>query len=100
MRALFLAVGVIALLLGGCYRITVTSGRPAGHTPVDYDNRWHHGAISGIVELGGNYDLDRICPGGWSEVRTSTSFLNGLVTRLFGVYTPQTITIVCGAGGA
>jgi Bor protein len=88
---------VLASLLGGCYEITLRSGTPPGRPPVQYDERWHHGFIAGVVEVGGMYDLDKICPHGWSEIHTQTSALNGLI-GLFGVnlaYDPQTVTVIC-----
>ena len=57
-----------------------------------------HGAIYGIAELSGPYDLSKACPGGWAEVKTETSFLNGLADRItYGIYNPQTVTVKCAA---
>ena len=87
------------LVLGGCYTTIISSGKPAGQTPVQYDDRWHHGFIAGLVEYQGNYDLDQICPSGWSEVRTETGFLNGLVEGITqNIYSPQSVWIVCSGG--
>lgn len=89
----------------GCYTTTIRSGRPINPQPVmqqdgdeviEYDGKWHHGFIAGMVEVGGNYNLDRICPQGWAEIKTETSFVNVVVTAVtMGVYTPQSVTIKC-----
>ena len=95
MRKGLLLAGLLSL--AGCYEITLRSGTTPARTPVQYDERWHHGFIAGVVEVGGMYDLDRICPYGWSEIRTETSAVNGLI-GLFGLnlaYDPQTVTVVC-----
>lgn len=102
------------LLLGcaaaGCYTTTIRSGRLPDHRPAIYvdgleaatfDARWHSGYVNGIVEVGGNYNLDRICPQGWAEITTEQDFLHGLLARVtFGIYSPQAITIRCAAQGA
>lgn len=89
-----------ALFVSGCYRTMVSSGRPAAPGPsVVYDGKWHSGLVWGIAELSGPYDLDEICPDGWSEIHTRTSFLNGFVELVTsGIYAPQSVTIVCAAG--
>lgn len=94
-------VAALALLAAtGCYTTTIRSGLPAGRSPVGHDDRWHHGFVGGIGEASGPYDLNRICPHGWSEITTQTTFLTGLVTLVAGYwYTPQNVTIVCAAPG-
>ena len=68
----------IALLLGpallaGCYTTTIRSGRlpdprPAvvmdGIEAVNFDARIHSGFVYGVIEVGGNYNLEHICPQG------------------------------------
>src|SRR4030095_11872061 len=73
-----------------------------GQTPFGYDEKWHSGFVFGIAEMSGPYNLSEICPGGWSEVRTETSFWNALVNVVTrDLYTTQTIGIVWAeAGGA
>jgi hypothetical protein len=102
-----------ALLLGAilpnCHTTTLRSGRLPDHRPAVYvdgleaaafDKRWHHGFVNGIVEVAGNYNLDRICPNGWAEITTQTEFLNGLLRgATFGIYSPQSVTIRCAAAG-
>jgi hypothetical protein len=63
---------------------------------VENDRRWHHGVIWGIAELSGPYNLKQLCPNGWAEVTTETSFLNGLLGAITSsVYSPQTVTVRC-----
>lgn len=85
-----------ALALSGCYTTTVSSGKPAARATVAYDEKWHSGVVHGIAELSGPYDLEAICPHGWSEIKTETSFLNGFVDAVtYGIYNPQNITVRC-----
>jgi hypothetical protein len=89
-----LALG--ALLLPGCFTTSVYSGKPGVPASIEYDEKWHHGVAWGIAELSGPYDLEEVCPNGWSEIKTETSFVNGfvdVVTR--GIYAPQTVTVRC-----
>jgi len=85
-----------ALALTGCYTTTVSSGKPAAKANIEYDEKWHHGVVVGIAELSGPHDLEKICPNGWSEIKTETSFVNGFVDAVtMGIYNPQTITVRC-----
>lgn len=85
-----------ALALPSCYTTTVTSGKPATRATVAYDEKWHSGVVNGIAELSGPHDLEKICPHGWSQITTETSFLNGFVEVVTtGIYNPQTITVRC-----
>jgi Bor protein len=89
---------VFAFGLFGCFRMTVHNGLPVGNTPIEYDPKWHHGAVFGIAELSGPYDLSKICPRGWAEIHTETSFLNGLLEAITdNIYTPQSVTVRCAA---
>ncbi|HEX2677210.1 MAG TPA: hypothetical protein VHM19_11235 [Polyangiales bacterium] len=87
------------LLASGCYTTTIRSGLPEVPKPsVEYDERWHHGAVLGIAEISGPYDLTKICPRGWARISTKTSFVNGFVDLITGgLYNPQTVTVVCAA---
>lgn len=87
---------ILALALTGCFRMTVKNASPVGLAPIEYDNKWHHGFILGMVEASGPYDLSKICPQGWAEVHTETPFLQGLVQVFTGIiYNPQGVTIRC-----
>ena len=84
-----------------CYTTTLRSGLPANPARIENDHRWHHGVIWGIAELSGPYNLKQICPNGWGEVKTETSFVNGLLNYITsGVYAPQTVTIRCSGAEA
>jgi hypothetical protein len=86
---------------GGCFTTAVKSGAPAAPPAIAYDEKWHSGLIVGIAELSGPYDLSKICPNGWAEIKTETSFLNGLVNAVtWGIYNPQSVTVRCAAGPA
>jgi hypothetical protein len=104
MKSAFILNLVCALgmsILSGCYTTTLRSGTVASPATVAYDDRWHHGLLWGFAELSGPYDLEQICPQGWSEIETETSFLNGLLHMLTsGVYASQTVSVRCSAARA
>lgn len=90
------ALWMPVVLLSGCYTTTVRSGAPAAPPRIEYDGKWHHGLVVGLAELSGPYDLSRICPEGWAEIKTETSFVQGLVEAVTGgIYAPQTVTVRC-----
>jgi hypothetical protein len=101
-RATTIAVTVAACAgASGCFTSIVKSGAPAAAAPIEYDEKWHSGLIYGIVELSGPYDLSRICPNGWAEIKTETSFVNGFVQWVtFNIYNPQAVTVRCASGPA
>jgi len=54
-----------------------------------------------MAEVSGPYDLQKACPNGWAQIKTETSFFNGFVEAItWGIYSPQSVTIQCAAGGA
>jgi hypothetical protein len=82
-----------------CFSTVVKSGAPPASAPIEYDEKWHSGLIFGLAELSGPYDLSRICPNGWAEIKTETSFVNGLVQFItWNIYNPQSVTVRCAAG--
>lgn len=96
--------GALALaglaLASGCYTTTVRSGKPPGDATAEYSGKWHSGVIWGIAELSGPYNLSEVCPNGWAEITTETSFVNGLVDGITsGIYNPQSVTVRCAVGG-
>jgi len=94
--ALLAATLGLLTLVSGCYTTTIQSGRPAGAPPIAYDERWHHGVLWGIAEISGPYDLSKACPLGWAEIKTETSFLNGLLDLFTSsIYAPQSVTVRC-----
>jgi hypothetical protein len=91
-----LALFTLILSSSACFTTTLRSGQPANAPRLENDRRWHHGLIWGIAELSGPYDLKKLCPNGWAEITTETSFVNGLLTSLTSsIYTPQSVTIRC-----
>jgi Bor protein len=87
---------LLAIAMTGCWATTVHSGKAPGAIPDGWNDRWHSGLLFGSVELSGPYDLNAICPRGWSEVRTRMSALNAILTVItFDIYSTQTITVVC-----
>jgi hypothetical protein len=89
---------LLGALLPGCYATVIRSGAPASPAAVAYDERWHHGILHGIAEVSGPYDLSQICPQGWAEIETKTSFPNWLLSLVTsGVYSSQTVSVRCSA---
>ena len=90
---------VVALcLLPGCHSTVVRSGLPPGEVPESAREQQTESLGLGILQGDMPTDLISHCPQGWSEIRTETTFTNGLLQVLtLGVYTPQTFSIVCAA---
>ena len=100
-RTALLLLAVIAVGASGCYSTTLKNGKPIGDAPLEGDQRWHHGFVGGTSEASGPYQLSRICPEGWAEIQTETSFSNGLLDVVtLGLYNPQTVDVKCVAGPA
>lgn len=90
-----------ALLLPGCFTTSIYSGKPGVPASIEYDEKWHHGVAWGMAELSGPYNLEQVCPSGWSELKTEASFANGFVdAATSGIYSPQTVTVRCAAPAA
>ncbi len=93
-----LLLAAVAMAANGCYSTTIKNGKPVGEAPIEADNRWHHGFVGGTEEASGPYRLKQLCPEGWAEIETHTSFGNGLLDAVtFGLYNPQTIDVKCAA---
>jgi len=91
-----LAFVLAAVLLAGCYHVTVvTSAAPLG---TKVNKEWQNGFVSGLVpppEL----NVKDQCPEGVAKVETERSFLNGLVSALtWSIYTPMHTEVTCAAG--
>src|SRR5689334_3780039 len=87
---------IAGLLCASCATTTLRSGEAPGRTAAGYDERWHPGFLFGTVRGKERYDLARLCPRGWAEIRVAAdpfTVLAGAVT-LF-VYSPSRITVVC-----
>lgn len=76
---------VTALVLAGCYRITVTHGpQPAGASATVVEFPWQHSWVFGLVPPA-EISVAQQCQAGVSKVETRVSFLNGLASALVGV---------------
>jgi hypothetical protein len=82
--------------LFGCAETRVYSGLPPGDPPPGYDNRWHSSFLFGTTPARKPYDLERLCPSGWSQIDLAPDFFTSFagVVTLF-LYTPSRLTIVC-----
>ena len=90
-----LAPLLAALLLAGCYHVTVlTSAAPPGK---HVNKEWQNSFVSGLVppqEL----NVKDECPQGVTKVETERSFLNSLVSFLtWSIYTPMHTEVTCSA---
>lgn len=96
MRARILALGLVAVVMGGCYKVTVVTGAPS--SPNQIDKEWQMSFVAGLVPPP-EIDTQSECPGGVAEVRTERSFLNSLVAALSNnLVTPIHTTVVCASG--
>ena len=85
------------LFAGGCYRATIApAANPATPTVQRESIIWIDGlAPADPVETAAS------CPEGASRVETHHSVLDVVANVLtLGLYTPMTITVACGSGGA
>jgi hypothetical protein len=90
---LFLATFV----LGGCYHATVNTGVTPGSTQINQP--WATSFVYGLVPPATVEAMQECGSAGVARVETQHSFLNALVGGLtFGIFTPMTITVTCGAG--
>ena len=96
MRFRILVVALVALISGGCYRVTVITGAP--QAPQVVDKPWQLSFVYGLVpppEL----NVQPQCPQGVSQVVTERSFLNGLVASLsWSIFTPMHAKVTCASG--
>jgi hypothetical protein len=87
---------LLPVLLAGCVQTHLYSGLPPGHPPKGYQWRWHVSYFYGTTEGSGPYDLDRLCPSGWSEIHLAADFFTSVAQTLtLFLYTPNRLTIVC-----
>ena len=93
-----LALACSAFGLPACAMGTVRSGLPPGNVAPGHNEKWHAAFLFGVLEASGPYDLNRLCPDGWSEVDVGPdpfTLLAGALT-LF-IYAPTRVTVVCAA---
>jgi hypothetical protein len=87
---------LLALGLLGCAETRVYSGLPPSDPPAGYEKRWHSSFLFGTTPGNRSYDLDRLCPGGWSEIELAPDLFTTLTGALtLFLYTPSRLTIVC-----
>jgi hypothetical protein len=94
-RAVVLSIALLALSTA-CAETRLYSGMAPGEPPRGYAQHWHTAYAFGLIDGHGEYDLDALCPHGWSEISVAPDLftvLAGAVT-LF-VYSPNRLTIVC-----
>ena len=94
------------LLAMGCYKIDyINSGVQASGGTTDI---WSHRVANGLVEFE-ETKVQEECPGGFAQIHTEVSVLNGISQWIPGmifpgigswVYTPSTISITCAASKA
>jgi len=102
-RRAFTALPLLLALLAGCYSIRY-------HRRIEPDetstaSTWHHGAISGVIDISGPMPIDQSCPGGAAAVENEVTFVNGLLQVLTGgrwvnLWTPSTVRVTCARPGA
>ena len=82
-----------ALLLAGCYHVTVvTSAAPPG---THVNKEWQNSFVYGLVPPQ-EINVKDQCPQGVTKVETERSFLNGLVSALtWSIYTPMHVEVTC-----
>jgi Bor protein len=89
-------LAIVLVALSGCFRTTIKNGEPVAPPSAEWSDRWHHGLVFGLAELSGPYDLSKVCPKGWAEIHTETTFLQTFITiATINVYAPQNVTIRC-----
>lgn len=95
MRTKYPAMVFGALLLTGCYHVTVISGTSPSPTVVD--KPWQNSFVYGLVPPP-EINVREQCPNGVQKVETETSFVNGLVGALtWSLYTPIHAKVTCSA---
>ena len=93
MRRQFPGLMLGALLLTGCYHVTVISGTTPSPTVVD--KPWQNSFVYGLVPPPELNVKDR-CPKRCPESRTETIFVNGLAGALtWSLYTPIHAKVTC-----
>lgn len=99
MRTL-IGIGLLVCGLTGCFTTRVVVSRePSAGPAFDYDGRFHHDGIFGLVEFSDPVNLDTVCPGGVAYVEQETTFIAGLCQALTqNLYNPQAVTVFCKNG--
>ena len=91
-----LGLTLAAILLAGCYHVTVVTGSTPTSTTVNKE--WQNSFVFGLVPPA-ELNVKDQCPQGVAKVETEQSFLNGLVRVLtYSIYTPMHTEVTCGSG--
>lgn len=98
MRVKMLTLAVGAVVLTGCYHVTVVHNKPGvmqqGAGTV-VDKPFSHSFVAGLVPPA-EVNVKEQCPRGVSKVETEQSFVNGLVAALTNsLYTPIHVKVTC-----
>jgi hypothetical protein len=92
----YFALAAVAILVGGCYHVTVVTGAPAGTQEID--KPWQNSFVIGLVPPA-ELNVKDQCKSGVAKVSTERSFLNGLVGAITeNIYTPMHVNVVCATG--
>jgi len=86
----------LAFASTGCIETHLYSGLPPGDPPPGYENRWHVSYLFGTTEGSRPYNLQTLCPSGWSEITVAPDLFTSIagIMTLY-LYTPNRVTIVC-----
>jgi hypothetical protein len=96
-RSAKFSAAVTLLLLSGCYRAVVETGRaPSGQ---EIHREWASSWLAGLVPPS-TIATATVCPSGVARVETKHSFLNQVVAGLtLGIYTPMDVRVQCALAG-
>ncbi len=99
MKKLFILLALAGLISAtGCMRTSYVTGA-SPETDPSYDKAFQHHVVLGLVPLTDPVELQEVCPSGVAEIKTKTSFINGLVRALSqSIYTPRTVEVYCADG--
>lgn len=85
------------VFFSGCFQAEMTTDKEPGDTVVE--KSFASSFIFGLVPA--TVDVSDDCTNGIASAERKISFLNGLVGGLtLNLYTPQSVTVTCAAGGA
>ncbi len=94
---------MLALFMtSACYTTRITFQKEArGVLDENWDGKYHHGLVYGMVELSDPVALGEICPAGVAYVQQEQTFINSFVNSTTrGIYTPQSVWVYCVDGSA
>lgn len=103
MKRFSIAVTLAACLCSaGCFRTQIINGDAVATVPApNFDEKWNHNGIIGLVNFSGSHDVRQICPDGWARMETKRNVLAGIVGFVIGqtpigwIYTPQNVSLYC-----